>query len=419
MILRRSFTLLAAALACACGSRADRHAAARTLAADSRPAATTAPAPATMAADPDTADDDVVPAGPPPRIRHLPQPDPLRGIYVSRSAAEGLEIWKLVALAHRTGINAFVIDVKDDAGRLLYPSTVGLAHAIGADSGETMSVARVHALMDTLRAHRIFAIARIVVGRDPLLAAHHPEWAVRRRDDGAPWRDSTGALWLDPSHRAVWAYAADLASEAVARGFGEVEFDDVRFPDLPGMRRDAQFARDAGHDRAQIIGDRLAYLQWRTDPLGVPTAITIAGTAATEQGDLGIGQRWEAIADRADVIMPREFPSAFPSGYYGMADPAEHPYETVAHALADAKRRSAAVRAAAKIVPWYQDFTLGAPPYDSARVREQIRAGYEAGIRSWLLWNPGSTYTESALREPVRRRDTTAAKPVRRPVRRR
>ena len=60
-------------------------------------------------------------------------------------------------------------------------------------------------------------------------------------------------------------------------------------------------------------------------------------------------------------------------------------------------RRSAGVPNAAKLVPWYQDFTLGPPRYGVAQVQAQIRAGYANGVKSWMLWNPGSRYTVDAL----------------------
>ena len=68
--------------------------------------------------------------------------------------------------------------------------------------------------------------------------------------------------------------------------------------------------------------------------------------------------------------------------------------------LRDAVRRSNAVAGAGVTRPWLQDFTLGAPAYGAAEVRAQIEATYDAGIDEWVLWNPGSRYTEEAL-EPV------------------
>jgi len=338
-------------------------------------------------------------AVPPMRIRRATTPSPMRGIYVNRASAIGPALARLVALADHTEINAFVIDVKDDHGLLLYPSTVGLAHAVGADTVQPMPVAAVHAFMDTLRAHHIFAIARVVVARDPLLIAHHPDWAVQRAVDGKPWLDATGTAWLDPHRREIWAYAADLASEAVARGFSEVVFDAVRFPDDRAAQT-VRFPLANSRTRSQVIRDQLTYLRGRFSELGVPMAIVVPGAAATDTTNLGIGQQWEMLADRADIVMPEEYPSRFPSGSYGITNPAEQPAEIVRRALADALRRGAGERGVAEVVPWYQDFTLGAPAYGAAQIRAQIEAGYDSGLRSWMLWNPTSTYTEAALHEP-------------------
>ena len=46
--------------------------------------------------------------------------------------------------------------------------------------------------------------------------------------------------------------------------------------------------------------------------------------------------------------------------------------------------------------PWLQAFDLGAI-YTPDMVRAQIRATYDAGLTSWILWNAGSVYDKSAL----------------------
>ncbi|MEO7711442.1 MAG: putative glycoside hydrolase, partial [Gemmatimonadaceae bacterium] len=152
------------------------------------------------------------------RVPLVPRPPVVRGLYVNRWAAIGQKVWSLIDVAKRTEVNALVLDVKDDRGYLLYRSGVPLARSIGADRFTPMRPARLRALLDTMRAHGIYPIARIVVAKDPLLANARRDWAVQRRADGKPWLDAKGNPWLDPHHRAVWAYAADLADEAVRLG---------------------------------------------------------------------------------------------------------------------------------------------------------------------------------------------------------
>ena len=329
------------------------------------------------------------------------RPPVVRGLYVNRWAALGQRMWDLIDIAKRTEVNALVIDVKDDRGYVLYRSSVPLARAIGADTVQPMSASRVRAVLDTMRANDILPIARIVVAKDPLLANARRDWAVKRRKDGTPWLDTDGNPWLDPHQRGVWTYAADLAAEAVKLGFSEVQFDYVRFPDEPRLIREAAFPLAKGRRRDQVIREQLGYLRARLTPLGVPMAIDVFGLTTSDSTDMGIGQRWEQFADQADVVLPMTYPSHYARGTYGIARPNANPYDVLDHALTDGLARNRNVAHAAEIVPWYQDFTLGAPHYGVKQLRAQMQAGYDNGVRSWMLWNPGSKYTVRALRPAI------------------
>jgi hypothetical protein len=308
-------------------------------------------------------------------------------------------MWELIELAKTTEINALVIDVKDDRGLMLYRSDVALVREIGADTTQPMSDRRLRAVLDSLRRYGIYPIARIVVAKDPLLAEKKREWAIRRRDDTTTvWLDRDRKPWLDPTHPEVWKYAADISAEAVKLGFSELQFDYVRFPDEDRVIDEGQYAKMNGRVRAQVIRDQLGDLRALVKPLRVPMTIDVFGLTATDSTDMGIGQRWEMFIDRADVVLPMTYPSHFAPGTYGLSNPNAKPYETIGRALEDAIRRTQSVAGAAKIIPWYQDFTYGAPRYTTQHVRDQIRSGYDSGIMSWILWNPRSRYTVEALR---------------------
>ena len=338
-----------------------------------------------------------------PAAKLVPTPDPVRGLYVNRWAAIGQRMWQLIDVAKTTEVNALVIDVKDDRGFALYHSTVPLAKEIGADADSVrpMSYRRIRSILDTMRLHNIYPIARIVVAKDPLLAQQKQQWAIKRKSDGASWLDRNGKPWLDPTHPEVWQYAADLAKEAVNLGFSEVQFDYVRFPDEDRIIREGTFAKMNGRVRAAVIRDQLQLLRSLVTPLKVPMTIDVFGLTATDTTDMGIGQRWEMFVDRADVVLPMMYPSHYAPGTYKLANPNARPYETIDHSLEDVKRRTQGIAGAAKIVPWYQDFTLGPPHYYASQVRAQMQAGYDNGIRSWMLWNPRSAYTIDALRDSI------------------
>ena len=334
-----------------------------------------------------------------PKPPLVPTPPVIRGLYVNRWAAVGQKMWDLIGVARRTEINALVIDVKDDRGFVLYRSRVPLAREIGADTTSVMSARRIRAVLDTMRAHGIYPIARIVVVKDPLLASRKLEWAIRRRDDPSqPWLDKNRQPWLDPHHEGVWTYAADLAREAVDLGFSEVQLDYVRFPDERAIHRDAVFPLANGRTRAQVIRERIGATRAALEPTGVPMTIDVFGLTTSDTTDMGIGQRWEMFVDQADAILPMTYPSHYALGSYGLSNPNASPYATIDRAMRDAKRRTEGIAGAGIIIPWYQDFTLGAPRYGAPQVRAQIEAGYANGFPSWILWNPRSVYTLSALK---------------------
>ncbi len=330
-------------------------------------------------------------------IKRVPVPDTLRGLYVNRWAALGEKMRQLIEVAKTTEVNALVIDVKDDRGFTLYPSRVPLAKEIGADTNRAMSPKKIRAILDTMAAHGIYPIARIVVAKDPLLAGKHLEWAIKRKSDLQPWMDKNGQPWLDPHNKEVWKYAADLALEAHDLGFSEVQFDYVRFPDEKRLVAETVYPLAQGRIRAQVIRDQLGYVRSLLKGSGMRVTADVFGLTATDTTDMGIGQRWEMFADQVDVVLPMIYPSHFAPGTYKISNPNANPYATIDRSLKDIIRRNSAIKGAAKVIPWYQDFTLGPPRYYAEQIRAQKKAGYDNGFHSWILWNPGSRYTISAL----------------------
>ena len=321
-----------------------------------------------------------------------------RALYVNAWAFGSSRFDRLVALADSTEINALVIDVKDDTGYLTYRSTVPTAIAIGANKAlRARDAAR---RLRTLKEHGIRAVARIVVAKDPLLARQKPEWAIRTRDGGV-WTDRKGTAWVDAFNDSVWVYAAQLAREAAALGFEEIQYDYVRFPDEPKSRMAAAMfpARRDSESVRSGVARHLKLLGQRTRAFGVPFTIDIFGLTTTAVDDMGIGQQWEDLVTTADVVLPMVYPSHYQHGVYGVSRPNGAPYQMVRRALQDGLRRSRAIAGpTAEIRPYLQAFTLGQPRYTPQHVKDQIRATEELGINSWVLWHPGSRYDPAIFR---------------------
>jgi hypothetical protein len=328
----------------------------------------------------------------------LPTTAAVKALYVNAWAFSSPRLWQLVRLADETEINAFVIDVKDDTGCLLYPSDVAVAQQIGASRCARTRDARER--IDTLLAHGIYPIARIVVAKDPLLAERKPSWSVHLAN-GELWRDRIGSAWVDAYNDSVWVYSAALAREALGMGFVEVQFDYVRLPDEPRERLASAIfpARRRGETPRQAVRSHIQLIKSLVGPLGAPITFDIFGLTASATDDMGIGQVWEDFASVADVVLPMVYPSHYGRGAYGFAWPNGQPYKIVRRALEEALRRSPGPEAA-EIRPYLQAFTLGRrlPRYTAFEIREEIRATEELGLTSWVLWNPRSVYQRESLR---------------------
>ena len=325
------------------------------------------------------------------------RPEHVRGLYVNAwSAGSRRRMAALIDLATRTEVNSFVIDIKDATGYVSHRTAVPLAREIGA-TGE-IRIPSMTWLLTQLEEAGIYPIARIVIVKDPLLAAAHPELAVQDTSGGV-WEDNNGTVWLNPFNRGVWDYHVDIARELAEMGFPEIQWDYVRFPDAPASALGrADFPGRDGRPRTEAIREFLAY--GREELAGVHVTADVFGVTTTATRDVGIGQVWESFIDVVDVALPMVYPSHYWKGSFGYQRPNSYPYEIVRHALEDAIERSAEMEDAGATRPWLQDFTLGAPRYEAPEVRAQIQATYDVGIEEWILWNPGSRYTEAAL-EPA------------------
>jgi hypothetical protein len=151
---------------------------------------------------------------------------PVRGLYVFRFAANPRRMKHLLGIADSTEINAFVIDVKDEFGLNFNPTDP----MVKKNAGTQVKATHLAELVDTIRAHGILPIARIVVFKDSVTARNNPEHTIRKAD-GTAWHDKKGQTWVNPYANAIWEYNYRVADEAIKMGFGEIQFDYILFPE--------------------------------------------------------------------------------------------------------------------------------------------------------------------------------------------
>lgn len=348
---------------------------------------------------PGLADSAEAQAAPPPTADPpltFERPEHVRGVYVNAWAAGSEKrVVRLLELAERTEINAFVIDIKDATGYVSHATRVPLALEVGAD--QERRIPDLEGLLRRLHQAGIYPIARIVVTKDPMLTEARPDLAIQDSAGGV-WSDQKNMVWANPYQPEVWEYHVALAREAAEAGFPEIQWDYVRFPDAPKERlQTARYPGSDGRIRARAIREFLTHTRQELSELEVVVTADVFGVTTSFHNDVGIGQLWEQFIDVVDVALPMVYPSHYWEGSFGYSDPNGHPYEIVYHALKSARERSEKVAGAGTIRPWLQDFSMGEPAYGPAEVRAQIQATYDVGIQEWILWNPGSRYTADAL----------------------
>ncbi len=297
-----------------------------------------------------------------------------------------------LGLIDKTELNAVVVDVKGDRGMIAFKTSLPLAEQ--AHSNQLTTIHDAKALLDRLHRDNIYAIARIVVFKDDLLATARPDLAVKRAS-GAIFRDRERLAWADPFDAEVWDYNISIALEAARLGFDEIQFDYVRFPDAPGLK----FSRPTDmKSRVAAISGFLAEARRRLTPYNVFLAADIFGYVTWNLDDTHIGQRLEELAPIVDYISPMLYPSCFQFGIPGYRNPVEHPYEIVFLSLQNARERGIP---SIRFRPWLQafrDYAFDRREYTGTQIRAQISAAEKFGSDGWMLWNPRNQYTGEGLK---------------------
>ncbi|MFL5598068.1 MAG: putative glycoside hydrolase [Gemmatimonadaceae bacterium] len=311
-----------------------------------------------------------------------------RGLYVFRFAANTRRMKHLVGIADSTEINALIIDVKDEFG-LNFNSSDPI---VRKNAGTQVKSANLAALVDTIRAHGILPVARIVVFKDSVTARNNPDHTIRKAD-GTPWRDKKGQTWVNPYANAIWEYNFRVAEEAIKMGFGEIQFDYIRFPEPYRSLPQQVFPEQNGRSKPQVLAEFLNAARTRFAKLGVRTTADVFGLVTSVGGALEVGQRWEPISQAVDVVLPMVYPSHYPPGSFQLPHPNADPYDVIHIAISRARERDEKLGIKGEHVrPWLQAFSIGKPTYGPHELEEQKRAVYDAGYDGWVMWEPGTRY---------------------------
>lgn len=321
-----------------------------------------------------------------------------KGLYLTATSA-GERLKHYIDIANTTEINSYVIDFKDDDGWVCFDSKVPLAKEINAIDVRYNAEKVVKELHD----NNVYAIARIVCFKDPILAQNKPEIAIKNKDGGLYVHNSKN--WVDAYNEKAWKYNLDLAKEAIELGFDEVQFDYVRFPD--GKKSEMVFGETNGKNFSENINEFLSVAR-KQFPNAVLSADVFAIICESPGDTEGIGQHFETIGENMDYLCPMSYPSHYALGQIingvKFSKPDFEPYNLIKNTFLKAKARLAKVEGHKPVLRAYlQAFTaswIGKNNYQyygEHQIREQINGVYDAGCEEWFLWDPMNNYKVGAF----------------------
>lgn len=325
----------------------------------------------------------------------------VKALYLTGwTAGNTSKVEHFINVAKTTEINSYVIDIKDDDGYVGYESQIQAVR----DANAWKPKYNADRIIKMCHENNVHVIGRLVCFKDPVYSIKRADLAVKHSNGGV-WRDNNKLTWLNPYNREVWKYLINIAKEAIQKGFDEIQFDYVRFPN-DGAKKEISIG-DISLKKYEIIDEFLTYA--RKEMPGAVLSADVFGIICESPADTeDIGQNLEYVVRDVDYISPMVYPSHYAAGQIvnkvSFKKPDLDPYGVVYNTLIKAKERISKARShRAEIRPYLQDFTakwLGKgnyQTYGTEQVLQQIKAVGDSGIEEWILWDSDNTYSESAL----------------------
>jgi hypothetical protein len=349
------------------------------------------------------------------------------GLYLPvNHAMDAASLKPYLGAIDNSGLNLIVIDMKDDYGRLRFtPNNPELAK-----KGRVFRPLDIEAFLSNMKARGIYTVARIVVFKDPVLAARDGnKYAVWDAANNKPWagyedyrrkksdiseadrrndllefraaddpeyeiaRSYYDERWVDPYSEEVWEYTAGLAAELHERGFDEIQFDYIRFPTDGINLGNARYRwRENGMDMESAI---LSFLRHVRARIKAPISIDIYGANGWYRTGARTGQEVELLAPWIDVICPMYYPSHFEQYFLAQAPAELRPYRIYYQGVLRTSRIS---RGSIIVRPYAQAFYLNVSYdrkyYNNDYVRLQLDGVRDAGSGGLIYWNNSGRYDD-------------------------
>ncbi len=319
----------------------------------------------------------------------------LRAVYMPAAKLTGGQLEDFISRAKDAGINAVVINLKNKDGEVYYPSKVKGATLNGQVQLDLQSVTA------RLKQAGITPIAEMYCFLDRLMPYVDKDTAIMLEGgSGYRWLDNSaekgGKPWLNPYSDAAAEYLTSLTGEIAGSGFEYVLLNGVQFPPKQMTKR-ADFGEKAQNmaksdalvsfinkakEAAAAKGGKVILAMSASASLGVDTT-------DYEGNPLDFGAEFSAPS-----LQPAEIPKKLTNGQEVIENPLEDVAAAVKMAAGQLVARVELAEKETKLVPFLQAHSLGA-----ADVKAQWQALEEAGVKSYIFFNPDGVYDFGALKK--------------------
>lgn len=308
-------------------------------------------------------------------------------------------VGSIIKLLRETEVNAVVLNIKNDDGRVLLEP-------------------HHRNLIRRFRDEGAYVICRLVTFKDSNFAHKNPDQAFGSKKTLILWADYRGDHWLDPASDVVKKHILDTAVAGYGAGCDEINFDYIRYPSaIDANVADISFPftpmsgrSKASEAKREAMKEFFKYAQQRLRPRIY--SADLFGYTFLFGSEPSIGQYTEDFARAGFILSGMQYPT-----HYGcndailkIRDPSFYPFVVNDVTLREGIARLSAKSPGAEIRPWIQAFSgynicrytkRGCPKgcgekkaeYGYSEIQKQKDALIKHGICSWMAWNSSSIYS--------------------------
>ena len=308
-----------------------------------------------------------------------------RGLYFTYPYVDIFKARGVTRLVSHSRLDTAVIDLKDDRGRISYRTKVAaFAPQIASQPLDLAEVVKeVHAAGQ-------YAIARIVCFNDPELPKREPDRAIidgrpKYAGKNKPWvSHGTGNTWLNPYDKRNHDLYVEMAKEAEAMGFDEVQLDYIRFPVDKGTEY-ALYEPSSEELRRFVLLDMLRRID---AAIKIPLGVDVFGLAAIRRGDpTGLGQSLTDWTVHVEAFSPMLYVNAMPGWRMDVEDRGHVLVKGPSYILRQRVGPGPVIR------PFMQAFHNGlGEKWNPDFIAQEITGARLGEADGFLFWNPGSNY---------------------------